>query len=712
MWIEPDCNAPSGESLVRQVLHGTGWWAEAFGDDAVQRHLYLPDTFGFPASLPQIVRQCGLDTFITNKISWCERNRFPHVTFDWVGIDGTEVLTHLTPGHNYNSSILPADLQFAERNVAQHDHGRPSTWLQPYGFGDGGGGPTVEQVERITTMANGVEGLPAVEFGRADDFCDSLHSEFEVARQSGIDAARWDGELYLELHRGTYTSHQWLKQANHRAESALRAIEMLGCGGVDATASALESLHARLQQTWRLVLLNQFHDIIPGSSIPEVYDDARSQYESIESTCAQELGRGLAAWGRSLDASGLDAPVVVFNPASSARGGIVELDGELLPVEPIGAGSARLVDAARLHAVPPVEVESHRMSNGRIEVRFDDVGRVTTLRRVDGEDVAAEPMNRFRLYEDRPRRWEAWDVDRDYHEKYEEILTPAARHAVIESGPMRGAIEFEHGIGKASRLVVRYVLDSAADRLDVRLLVDWREDQTLLRAEFPTAIRARAATFGIQFGELERATHRNTSWEEARFEVPGRRWMDLSQPGLGLAVLDAGIIGRNARSGVMGLSLLRSPSFPDPGCDRGEHRLRYALMPHEGDRRSAGRAGVDAEAEAFAEPLISRRLDGEDAGAGGDQIREAFRIEIDGAASLEVAALKPAEDGDGVILRVVEKHGGSGRARIKVPRWNRAVAVDLRERVVEHPGMVFDESERTIHLDLRPFGIESIRLRR
>ena len=416
--------------------------------------------------------------------------------------------------------------------------------------------------------------------------------------------------------------------------------------------------------------------------------------------------------GRSLDASGLDAPVVVFNPASTVRGGIVEIEGELLPVEVVPAGGAILADAARLHAVEPVEVEGLAMRNGRIEVEFDDVGRVRMLRRVGGDDVVETPINRFRLYEDRPRRWEAWDVDRDYHEKFEEITAPAARHGVIESGPMRGAIEFEHVIGNASRLVVRYVLDSESDRLDVRLLVDWREERRLLRAEFPTTIRARAATFGIQFGEIERATHRNTSWEEARFEVPGRRWMDLAQPGLGLAVLDAGIIGRNVRSGVMGLSLLRAPMFPDPGCDRGEHRLRYALMPHDGDRRSAGRAGVDAEAESFAEPLVARRLEGEEAGPVGDSVRKAFQIEIDGAASLEVAALKPAEDGDGVVLRLVEKHGASGRVRITVPEWSRVDAVDLRERLVEHPGLVFDETERVVHLRLRPFGIESIRLRR
>ncbi len=716
MWIEPDCNAPSGESFIRQILHGTGWWRDAFGADAPQRHLYLPDTFGFPASMPQIIRGAGLDTFITNKISWCERNKFPHVSFDWVGIDGTSVLTHLTPGHNYNSSILPADLQFAERNVTELDQAAMPTWLQPYGFGDGGGGPTVEQVERIELMAEGVQGLPAVEFGRADDFCGRLHEEAADLRVAGREPAKWDGELYLELHRGTYTSHQWLKQANAEAESALRVIELIGCGAPQATSATTAALRDRLDATWKLVLLNQFHDILPGSSIPEVYVDARAQYETIRSVCRTELDAGLDQWAASLDATGFDQPVLIMNPASTLRSGVVDLGDELLPVDSVPAAGGTLVDASRLHTVEPVMVEKRTMRNGRIEVAFDEVGRVIELRRAGGESVngldgdgRVRPLNRFRLYEDRPRRWEAWDLDRDYHEKYAEIVSEAARHTVIESGPLRGAIEFEHPIGRSSRLVVRYVLDAGANRVDVRLLVDWQEDQTLLRAEFPTGIRARSATFGIPFGEIERATHRNTSWEEARFEVPGRRWMDLSQPGLGLAVLDAGIVGRNAHRSTLGLSLLRSPGFPDPTCDRGTHRLRYALMPHGGDRFAAE---VDAEAEAFAEPLIVHRPTLAVTSPEGASSIVPVRYMVDGAARLELVAYKPSEDGMGTILRVVEKHGASGTVTIQVPNHATAAFVDLMERNVEAPGLEWDPETHEARFPIRPFEIISFRFRR
>ena len=716
MWIEPDCNAPSGESFIRQILHGTGWWRDAFGADAPQRHLYLPDTFGFPASMPQIIRGAGLDTFMTNKISWCERNKFPHVSFDWVGIDGTSVLTHLTPGHNYNSSILPADLQFAERNVTELDQAAMPTWLQPYGFGDGGGGPTVEQAERIELMAEGVEGLPAVEFGRADDFCGRLHAEAAALQAAGREPAKWDGELYLELHRGTYTSHQWLKQANAEAESALRAVELIGCGAPQATPATTAALRDRLDATWKLVLLNQFHDILPGSSIPEVYVDARAQYETIRSVCRAELDAGLDQWAASLDATGFDQPVLIMNPASTPRSGVVDLGDELLPVDSVPAAGGTLVDASRLHTVEPVTVAERSMRNGRIEVAFDEVGRVIELRRAGGESVngldedgRVRPLNRFRLYEDRPRRWEAWDLDRDYHEKFEEIVSEAARHAVIESGPLRGAIEFEHPIGRSSRLVVRYVLDAGANRVDVRLLVDWQEDQTLLRAEFPTGIRARSATFGIPFGEIERATHRNTSWEEARFEVPGRRWMDLSQPGLGLAVLDAGIVGRNAHRSTLGLSLLRSPGFPDPTCDRGVHRLAYALMPHGGDRFAAE---VDAEAEAFAEPLIAHRPTLTATSPEGGSSIVPVRYLVDGAARLELVAYKPSEDGTGTILRVVEKHGASGTVTVQVPSHATAALVDLMERDVETPGLEWDPKTHEARFPIRPFEIISLHFRR
>ena len=713
MWIEPDCNIPDGESLIRQVLHGCGWWSEHFGDAATQHHVYLPDTFGFPASLPQIIRGSGIETFITNKISWCERNRFPHVSFDWVGIDGSRVLTHLTPGHNYNSSILPADLDFAEKNIVELDHCQTSAWLQPFGFGDGGGGPTAEQIQRVEYMAN-VEGLPAVKSSRVDAFCEVLHRQRELHLATGRPFHEWSGELYLELHRGTYTSQRWLKQANHDAERDLRSIELLAATHASVTSSDLSALRSRIDATWKLVLLNQFHDILPGSSIQEVYADARSQYEAIEQTCQEELNNALAGHASDLDIEGFDQPVMVFNPASSARGGLVDVDGELLLVDEVPACGVALADLAHLKPAGDVVVEELSIRNEHISVRFDESGRITELclagqpHTVNGSHADGTPclLNEFVMYEDRPRRWEAWDIDRDYMEKSHAIGTPAQRIATIEAGPLRGAIEFEHELGVASRLVVRYHLDTGARRLDVDVLVDWREEQSLLRAEFQTDVRAQHARSGIQFGSIERPTHRNTSWEEARFEVPGHRWMDLSEPGRGLAVLDTGIIGRSFHGSRMGLSLLRATNFPDPEADRGEHRFRYALFPHEGDWR---RAGVEKEAEALNRPLVVHQIT---QGGGANSSHDVgVAIESDANLCVEVAAFKPAEDDASAVLRLVETHGAHGHVRVHLPGYAHAEPVNLREQPMDASGFAWDSASSIASFHLRPFEIASIRVR-
>lgn len=690
MWVEPDCNVPSGESLIRQIVHGTSWWSDRFGASADQRHLYLPDTFGFPASLPQIIALAGLDTFITNKISWCETNRFPHVTFNWRGIDGTEVLSHLTPGHNYNSPIHPSDVLAGQGILMGQPRPRPDTWLQPFGYGDGGGGPTDSMIERIGHSGSCM-GLPPVEHGRTDDFCQLLHE------QSGDDGNLpvWDGDLYLELHRGTYTSQSWLKMANREAEDDLRTIEAMGAGldgGVD-----LEGLRASLDETWKLVLLNQFHDILPGSSINKVYEDARSQYDRIEATCAAQFDHVANAWRETIGGG-----EIFFNPSSTQRSEVVELDGAPVWIANVPSIGVRALDAAEVVAEPePVVVDDLHLQNGLIELALDSVGRVTHLACSGaGRSVnsPSEPLGQLMLYEDRPRRWEAWDIDADYIETERRIESPAEME-VVEDHPLRSVIEFRRALGERSRLVQRYVLKAGSPRVDVEYLVDWQEDQTLLRLSCPTAIRARAGTVGIQFGIQERPTHRNTSWEAARFEFPGHRFMDLSEPGRGLSILDDGRYGRSFNDSTMGLSLLRSPRMPDPEADRGMHRFTVSFMPHGGDWRAAG---VWAEAEALCRPL--KRLG---KGVGTGESEAPFRCRVDGAAHLEIAAFKPSEQGGHRVLRLVEVHGGSGDIEIEWARTPSSVrAVDLHERTSIDIDMAH-EGDRT-RLAISPFQIVTL----
>ena len=730
MWIEPDCTCPSGESFVRQIIHGTGFWTKEFGARGKQRFLYLPDTFGFPPCLPQIARLSGLDTFITNKMSWCETNRFPHVTFDWRGLDGTEILTHLTPGHNYNSSIEPADMLYGEKNlVVQDGQGFFSSaipvWLQPFGFGDGGGGPTDWQIARAE-MAADCAGLPRFEQHRVDVFCGRLHAGREALRAAGRPIAAWDGELYLELHRGTYTSQAWLKRQNRLAESALRDVEALACSLPAMKAKDLAAFRSRIDRAWKTLLLNQFHDILPGSSIEAVYKDAREDHAAVSGAVHAERDALEDGFARLADTRGMKRPVLVRNTASTARCGIVKVGDALIEARDIPALGVKVIDAAEIGPLPhAVEVKATKrgvtMSNGIVRVAIDLAGRIAELEHLGTRRVAnmrdaagrALPLNQLALYEDRPRRWEAWDTDRDYFDKCE-FLDGDCEIAVAEAHPLRGEVRVERAVGAKSRIWQTYRLDASSGRVEVFTEVEWHETQRLLRALFPLDVRARHAWFGTQFGAIERPIHRNTSWEEARFEVPGHAWMDASEPGFGVAVLDDGRYGRSAVAtadgATLGLSLLKSPLFPDPTCDRGAHAFTYALMPHAGDWRAAG---VDHAADCLREPMRALALKPGKKGAlrGG---WAPFEVLASPPMRVEIAAWKPAEDGRGRILRLVETRGARGDVQVF---WNvdarKATAVDLLEQPLAGEGATPDFTHSpgaATLLRMRPFEIVSLRV--
>ena len=716
MWIEPDCNVPSGESLVRQILLGTRYWQQRFGEQGQQRFLYLPDTFGFPASLPQITALAGLDTFITNKLATNESNEFPLVNFRWRGIDGTEILAHCTPGHDYTATNTPAELQRGERNAARKDQARSEVWLQPFGFGDGGGGPTDWMIHNAL-LARECAGLPNVTLARADAFCEELRRRRVALRTEGRDLPVWDGELYLEYHRGTYTTQAWLKQANRRAEQALRVAEWLAFAGpapleAQRTAAVQSSLH----EAWPLVLLNQFHDILPGSSILAVYEDARRQHERVREICDALIDEGVHRWADSADTGGLQAPLIVFNPTCAARSAVVECEGRVHYVKDVPALGAAVMDRSEETDVAPACVRDRTLSNGIVEATISAAGSLTSLKRVGCErdacvrraDGSPEPLNQLVLYEDRPRAWEAWELNAEYEEKAYPLESPAESWRVVEDGPLRAAIEVAHPLGQNSHITQRIVLEAGSPCLDVHTRVEWHESRRLLRALFPVDVRARRATYEIQFGHIERPTHRNTSWERAMFEVCAHGWMDLSEPGFGVALLNDCKYGHSCHENVMGISLLRSPKFPDPEADMGAHEFTYSLMVHDGDWRAAG---VDREAEALNTPLMARPLSAGQAGplAGA---WTPFTLVADGAANVVVSAVKRAEDDDRLIIRLVETHGGRGRVTIA---WNLPVRmvepVDLLERPLHVDGFGHDAAVRRTTVPLRPFQIVTLAVR-
>lgn len=728
MWIEPDANLPGGESLIRQIIHGTRYWRDRFGGHGTQRYLYLPDTFGFPATLPQLIAHGGLDTFIANKLAWNDTNEFPFSTFLWQGLDSTRVLSHMTPGLEYNATNTPQELRKGRLNHQRKDAGRTPIWLQPFGYGNGGGGPTEWMLDNLV-LADTCPEMPATRLASPRHFVQELH-----ALAAGADLPVHQGELYLERHRGTYTTQAWIKKANRRAERALRRAEWLACAA-PTSPLAPRDVRAALDEAWKLLLLNQFHDILPGSSIGEVYDDAREQFKALNATADAIAQRAIDTWVHSM-APRLSSPAshLVLNPTSSPRSEVIDIDGTPCFVAGVPAVGCRAVDShtTESSSPPPVTVEGLTLGNSLISCTLDTTGAVVSLVHVasgaqaaniaaqDNRDATSAPsalrgvLGRLVTYRDEPKYWEAWDIDEDYLNHATPLDSPVDSWCVVERHPLRASLEFVRRVGKGSTITQRYTLRAGSPRLDVACHVDWREERTLLRVLFDTGIHASYATYDASLGVVTRGTGRATPHDRARFEVPAHRWMDLSGGGVGLAILNDCKYGHSCHAGVMGLSLLRSARFPDPRADLGEHEFIYSLMPHDGDWR---RAGVDAEAEALNDPMIvvpipqaRSSLPSHDSPA-----CSPFTIAHETRSRIEILALKPGEDDDSLVLRLVETRGVATPVSIT---WHVPVSdvdeVDLLERVDALPASQrrgVSHTGNTTTLALGPFQIVTLRVR-
>ncbi len=721
MWIEADCNLASGESLVRQILYGRRFFREEFGVETID--LWLPDVFGYCAALPQILQKAGIRYFLTQKISWNQFNKFPHHTFLWEGIDGTRVFSHFPPADTYIGAMTPEELNFAVENCKENDRATRSLYL--YGYGDGGGGPTRGMIESARRLEN-FEGLPPVAMEKAMDF-------FAKAEADARDLPVWVGELYLELHRGTYITQAQTKLGNRKGEFLLREAEFfdvmasLAAGGITLPADRAkpplavyeaESLGGGnldnpvagdLDRAWLLLLLNQFHDIIPGSSIHWVYQDAARDYEGIRQLAQGVIDAGASAIARRVNTGSFRSPYLVFNSLSQSRGEVVPLsDGTPVWVSVPACGYA-VVDAASAGQLPQgtrsVRVETGNdgivLDNDLIRVRLDKDGLIDSLKDVhlDREVIAAgERGNLFQLHPDYPRQWDAWDVDLYYKEQRED-LTALESMEVVEHGPMRAVVRLVRVFGR-SRIEQRVVLRAGSARLDFETEVDWHEDHRLLKVAFPVAVHSPRATYEIQYGHVERPTHYNTSWDLARFEVCAHKWADLSEPGYGVALLNDCKYGYDIFGNVMRLSLLRAPTSPDPLADRGRHTFTYSLLPHPGDLRGT----VIAEAYALNVPLRVVATDPQEGGLPSAQCF--FRVDHEGVV---IEAIKNAVLGDGVIVRLYETWGGRGRVSISTPLPFKSVCrADLLENSLE----TLEFSQGGVTFEIKPFEIVTLKFQR
>jgi alpha-mannosidase len=691
-WIEPDCNIPNGESLVRQFLVGQRYFQAAFGRYCGE--FWNPDVFGYSGQLPQIMRGAGIEYFLTQKLSWNQFNRPDRSTFLWEGIDGSRVLTHFPPVDNYNATATVKEVLFNVSNYKDHDRGRESYLL--FGYGDGGGGPTAAMLEQLARMAD-VDGLPQVAQRTPAEF-------FARCAADIVDPVVSVGELYFELHRGTYTSQARNKRANRHSEHVLHDAEVwatiahaLGQGAYPTDD---------LDRVWKLVLLNQFHDIIPGSSIHEVYVDSSADY-------AEVLASGCRVWEQAVSALwGPDQGpnLMALNGLSFARAEVVELPAGVAGVQPLGAGRALGVLRAPSYGAGiqakadgphgPLHLEETDggfvLANGHLRATLDRQGRVRSLvHSGTGRAAIASGAlaNRFVLFDDRPNDWDAWDVDVFHLEKWDDL--PGAESAeVVAHGPLRIAVRFSHRLSANSRLVQTVSLDVEGRWLAFDTRVDWQERHRFLKVEFPLEVRAPQATYEIQFGHVQRPTHFNAQVDLARFEVPAQRWADLSDAAFGVALLNDCKYGYSTHGNVMRLSLLRAPTMPDPEADQGEHHFRYALYPHAGGPQAGG---VIPAAAAFNQPLQVRRT--------GQAVGQHTFFAVDNPA-LVIDTVKKADEGDDLIVRLYEAHGTPVTARLTSALAIRAAAeCDLLER--DKIALAWDGG---VELSLRPFEIKTLRL--
>ena len=709
MWVEADMNLPSGESIVRQLVHGQRYFESRFGVRCSE--VWIPDVFGYPASMPQIYRAGGCERFVTQKLSWNKQNRFPHSTFWWEGLDGSRVLTHFPPVDTYNATVVGEEMVFSERNFKEHGW---SDWsLMPYGHGNGGGGPTREMIERGRRLAD-LDGAPRLTMGTTDDFFARLDEEVAA----GAPVPVWSGELYFEMHRGTLTSQSATKVGNRRCEGLLREVELLWATAPDGVVPT--DVVAEIDSLWKDLLLQQFHDIIPGSSIAWVYEDSEREHARIAAACEDLIARAAAHLGcHSLhDGTGSvgTGSIVVANTATDARREVWSAPAGLLdPATP----SAQLLHDGRVASV--VEVPGSAMAHHVAQPTSDHVvvtehtftnGHVSLSWNLDGDivsviDIAAArellPVGRalqFELAPDQPVEYDAWDVE-EWTRGLGTSLGPARSIEIVDAGPLVATLRVERGFG-ASTLVAHVTMRAGSPRIDITLDIDWHEDEMLLSMMLPLDVAAREAACEIQFGHVMRPTHASNSWDAAKFEVCAHRWVDLSEPGFGVAVLNDGRYGHGVQDGGVRVSLLRAAKYPDPTQDHGRHRCTIAVMPHQGGRE--GLAAVVREGERLNLPL--RAVGRVPAGV----TLPSAPVRLDSAVegSVQLSAVKRADDGSGdLVVRLYEAAGARSPVTVRLPhRVTRAARCNALEEELES----LDTTDGIVTLTLRPFELVTLRL--
>lgn len=724
MWVEADCNLTSGESLVRQFLYGKRFFKDEFGVE--NKILWLPDVFGYSAALPQIMKKCGIEYFMTTKIAWNEFNKFPYDTFWWHGIDGTPIFTHLitTKGIDqakdsffttYNGMLHPAALMGGYDRYQQKELNNDI--LVCYGYGDGGGGPTREMLETGRRLEKGIVGAPRVEQKFSKDYFDKLYASLA----ENPDLPKWIGELYLEYHRGTYTSMARNKRSNRKSEFALMNLEMLS---VWAEQYGIAYPKEEIDSIWKTVLINQFHDILPGSAVKEAYDVTKVEYEEIKNKLEALISERINVIASKAGA-GKDS-VAVFNTLSFKRSDkvvldnvpvnateLIDEDGSVYPLQKTEEGTF----TAWIEGIPPKGVKVLRFSEGKVQespfiitsegietpyykAAIDSCGFFTSLfDKISNREVlqSGEKGNIFRVYEDKPMEFDNWNID-IYYSRKSWIAEDMTKLQWIENGPAQAVLLTERKYCN-STINQKIYFYANSSRIDFETYVDWKEHQQLMKVEFPIAVNANEATYDIQFGNLTRPTHSNTSWDKAKFEVCAHKWADLSDGGFGVSLLNDCKYGYSIRNQVMTLSLIKSGIDPNPTTDQEEHWFTYSILPHEGSWKDGATV---QQAYMLNVPVLSSCPAGK-----ADVVNNTSSFIDVNAENIIIESIKKAEDELGTIIRMYEFENKLTTAKISLGRkYSKVIECDLLERDI----LCAAEDTKEVSFTIKPYEIKTFRI--
>ncbi|MCK6576528.1 MAG: glycosyl hydrolase-related protein [Anaerolineae bacterium] len=729
MWIESDCNITGAESLVRQFILGRQFFRQYFGEDAASPVFFLPDAFGFPASLPQIAALAGMEYFFTIKLRWNEVNDFPHDTFWWQGIDGTRLLAHMSTvpwagrvheAATYNAEPRPAAALHAWIKLKDK---RQRDVLMAYGWGDGGGGPNRDMLDSLRAMRE-FPALPRHQPSRVLDLFRRLKDKY------GESAATWKGELYLETHQGTLSSQTRIKRWNHDCETLLHDAEFLA-----AYASLIDPdyhyPHGEFNWAWQIVCLHQFHDILPGSSINAVYLEAGPRVQQVMERISAVKRAAL-----EVIAAQFDGDLLAINTISRPRhdllalpktpsshyaladgGSLLEQDteaGRLLEVDvpPLGVTPLKKVTRAK-RAAKPVHAEPGVLENAHLRVEFDESGRITRLRDKTSQRElipAGRAANRLAVYEDRPANYPAWNIDPTLGSPtaFAEMAEPPR---VVESGALVGTLEFRlkaMGSSITQRVSLRSVseygshLQYGGMDLLFETEIDWLDRFALLKAEFPLDIQADEADYGIQWGRVSRSTGTNTTWDAARWEVAHHGWISIADEGVSITLFDDGIYGSLVRDGVMALTLVKQGGWPDADGDAGLRRMRYGLAIRSLlFRRDQSQPAYELNHPLIAVPIRRR--------AGGRPQAAPPTALIEHLTGAIIETVKRSEDDQALVFRLYESTGAPHKIDITFGfPVESAQKTDLYETPLEELALRADQ--RTVDLALHPFEIVTLRV--